>query len=92
MQLQLGSYLPTEEPYSSIHVDGVESRYRPRLVVDWVDLRGLEQQDWVVHDGGFDRVLSRVVDTIFEGGICKSRGVLSQGRMPDQVGSRGQSI
>lgn len=39
-----------------------------------------------------NRVLSGVVDTIFEGGICKSRGVLSQERMPDQVGSRGQSI
>lgn len=44
--------LPTEEPHSPIHVDGVQTRNRPGLVVDWVDLRGLEEQHWVVHVGG----------------------------------------
>lgn len=47
--------LPTKEPYPTIHVDGVQARYGPRFVVDWVDLGGLEQQHWIVHDGGSDR-------------------------------------
>jgi hypothetical protein len=76
---------PREEEDSAIDVDYVQTRYRTSFVVDWVDLRGLEEKSRVIH---FCRMLGQADETCrrLSGVSCNARTDLAKGEVTGDTG------